>query len=153
MYQLNHRVVANGTPLDARFDNIAHAARRAGYAPTLFGYTDQAVDPRETDGPDDPRLSTYEEILPGFDVGLKYETAGVRRLDAMAARARLRRRRRLARGRRFRARAAGRCLAVGVRDGPLHRVATWPARALVRPYQSAAAASALCRRRGLRASP
>ena len=70
MYQFNHRVVANGTPLDARFDNIAHAARRAGYAPTLFGYTDQAVDPRETNGPGDPRLLTYEEILPGFDVGL-----------------------------------------------------------------------------------
>lgn len=73
MYQLNHRVVANGTPLDARFDNIAHAARRAGYAPTLFGYTDQAVDPRTTDGPDDPRLLTYEEILPGFDVALNMQ--------------------------------------------------------------------------------
>ena len=69
MYQMNHRVVANGTPLDARFDNIAHAARRAGFAPTLFGYTDQAVDPRETDGPDDPRFATYEEVLPGFEVG------------------------------------------------------------------------------------
>ena len=30
MYQMNHRVVANGTPLDARFDNVALAARRAG---------------------------------------------------------------------------------------------------------------------------
>ena len=45
-YQMNHRVVANGTPLDARFDNIALMARRAGYQPALFGYTDQAVDPR-----------------------------------------------------------------------------------------------------------
>ena len=69
MYQMNHRVVANGTPLDARFDNIAHAARRAGYVPTLFGYTDQAVDPRETAGPGDPRFATYEEVLPGFEVG------------------------------------------------------------------------------------
>ena len=69
MYQMNHRVVANGTPLDARFDNIAHAARRAGYVPTLFGYTDQAVDPRETEGPGDPRFATYEEVLPGFEVG------------------------------------------------------------------------------------
>jgi arylsulfatase A-like enzyme len=67
LYQMNHRVVANGTPLDRRFDNIAHAARRAGYAPSLFGYTDQAIDPRDADGPDDPRLSTYEEVLPGFD--------------------------------------------------------------------------------------
>jgi hypothetical protein len=66
---MNHRVVANGTPLDARFDNIAKAARRAGYVPTLFGYTDQAIDPRVTDGPDDPRLQTYEEVLPGFEIG------------------------------------------------------------------------------------
>jgi len=72
MYQMNHRVVANGTPLDRRFDNIAKAARRAGYQPTLFGYTDQAVDPRDTTGPDDPRLLTYEEILPGFAVGLRF---------------------------------------------------------------------------------
>jgi arylsulfatase A-like enzyme len=70
LYQMNHRVVANGTPLDRRFDNIALAARRAGYAPTLFGYTDQSLDPRDADGPDDPRLSSYEGILPGFEIGV-----------------------------------------------------------------------------------
>ncbi len=75
LYQMNHRVVANGTPLDARFDNTARAARRAGYAPALFGYTDQAIDPREAAGPDDPRLSTYEEILPGFEDGLHVPSA------------------------------------------------------------------------------
>ena len=69
-YQMTNRVVANGTPLDDRFDNVARAARRAGWAPTLFGYTDQGVDPRTVSDPDDPRLSDYEEILPGFDVGL-----------------------------------------------------------------------------------
>jgi arylsulfatase A-like enzyme len=68
-YQMTNRVVDNGTPLDDRFDNVARVARRAGYVPTLFGYTDQGVDPR-TVAPGDPRLSTYEEILPGFDVGL-----------------------------------------------------------------------------------
>src|SRR5215217_6006118 len=73
-YQMNNRVVANGTPLDARFDNIAHAARRAGYQPTLFGYTDQGIDPRLADGPDDPRLNTYEGILPGFDVEVHLPT-------------------------------------------------------------------------------
>ena len=67
MYQFNHRVVHNGTPLDRRFDNVALAGRRAGYAPALFGYTDQSVDPRDTTGPDDPRLSFYEGVLPGFD--------------------------------------------------------------------------------------
>lgn len=66
-YQMNHRVVANGTPLDARFDNVALAARRAGRSPVLFGYTDQSIDPRVSTGPEDPRLSTYEGVLPGFD--------------------------------------------------------------------------------------
>lgn len=69
-YQFNHRVVGNGTPLDARFDNVALAARRAGYEPALFGYTDQAIDPRLATGPDDPRLSTYNGVLPGFDAVL-----------------------------------------------------------------------------------
>jgi len=69
-YQMNNRVVANGTPLDTRLDNIALAARRAGYAPALFGYTDQGVDPRTVDDPEDPRLSTYEGVLPGFDAVL-----------------------------------------------------------------------------------
>lgn len=70
MYQMNHRVVANGTPLDRRFDNVALAGRRAGYAPALFGYTDQSVDPRDATGPDDPRLTHYCGILPGFDAVL-----------------------------------------------------------------------------------
>ena len=67
---MNHRVVANGTPLDDGFDNIALAARRAGYTPTLFGYTDQSIDPRVTTGASDPRLQTYEGILSGFDCAL-----------------------------------------------------------------------------------
>ena len=33
LYQSNNRVVGNGTPLDARFDNLALAGRRAGYRP------------------------------------------------------------------------------------------------------------------------
>jgi arylsulfatase A-like enzyme len=69
-YQMNNRVVMNGSPLDARFDNVALAARRAGYDPVLFGYTDQAVDPRTVSSPDDPRLFTYEGVLPGFRVEL-----------------------------------------------------------------------------------
>lgn len=68
LYQMNHRVVGNGTPLDDRFDNVARAARRSGYAPALFGYADQGIDPRQTDGPDDPRLSNYQVAPPGFGV-------------------------------------------------------------------------------------
>ena len=65
LYQMNHRVCRNGSPLDARFDNLALAARRAGYEPTLFGYTDTAPDPREMDA-GDPHLTSYEGVLPGF---------------------------------------------------------------------------------------
>ena len=70
-YQLNNRVVGNGTPLDHRFDNVARAARRAGFAPALFGYTDQGIDPRHASGRDDPRLSNYQGVPPGFDVELE----------------------------------------------------------------------------------
>jgi arylsulfatase A-like enzyme len=70
LYQMTARVVRNGTPLDARHDNIARMFRRAGYDPTLFGYTDQAVDPRTTSG-DDPWLTTYEGVLPGFTTRLR----------------------------------------------------------------------------------
>ena len=67
MYQMNHRVVSNGTPLRREFDNVALMARRSGYAPAMFGYSDQAIDPRDADGPDDPRMSTYTGVLPGFE--------------------------------------------------------------------------------------
>ena len=65
LYQMNHRVCRNGSPLDRRFDNLALAARRAGYDPALFGYTDTAPDPRTLDD-GDPHLTTYEGLLPGF---------------------------------------------------------------------------------------
>lgn len=68
LYQMNHRVCRNGSPLDARFDTLALAARRAGYDPTLFGYTDVSLDPRTMDE-SDPHLTSYEGVLPGFTVG------------------------------------------------------------------------------------
>src|ERR1700731_1502041 len=52
-YQMNNRVVANGSPLADRFDNVARLARRAGYVPTLFGYTDQGFDPTMAENFDD----------------------------------------------------------------------------------------------------
>jgi len=64
-YLMNHRSVLNGTPLDARFTNLALEARGAGYDPVLFGYTDASPDPRVL-APDDPRLRTYEGVLPGY---------------------------------------------------------------------------------------
>ncbi len=64
-YLHRNRSILNGTPLDARFTNVALAAREMGYDPVLFGYTDTSVDPR-TVPPDDPRLFSYEGVLPGF---------------------------------------------------------------------------------------
>ena len=69
MYALNHRSVTNGTPLDARHSDLAAEARRGGYRPTLFGYTDLSVDPRGRD-PADPWLRTYEGLYPSFEIGL-----------------------------------------------------------------------------------
>ncbi|MEQ1769285.1 MAG: alkaline phosphatase family protein [Devosia sp.] len=68
MYAHNHRSVRNGSPLGAHFTNLALEARKAGYEPFLFGYTDAAADPRGRD-PNDPAIHTYEGILPGFSVG------------------------------------------------------------------------------------
>lgn len=69
LYQFNHRVMANGTPLEVGLDNIALMARRQGYTPMLFGYTDQAPDPRVT-SIEDLAVATYEGFLPGFEVQL-----------------------------------------------------------------------------------
>lgn len=69
LYAMNHRSVLNGTPLDDRHANVARLARELGYAPALFGYTDASVDPR-TVAADDPRLTTYEGVLDGFDAVL-----------------------------------------------------------------------------------
>ncbi len=65
-YSMTNRVVANGTPLDDRFTNVAREVRAAGYDPVLVGYTDVSVDPRGV-APDDPRLFSYEGVLPGFE--------------------------------------------------------------------------------------
>jgi arylsulfatase A-like enzyme len=70
LYMMNHRSVKNGTPLDARHTNIALEVRKAGFDPTLFGYTDSCPDPRRFP-PDDPALTTYEGVLPGMTVGLQ----------------------------------------------------------------------------------
>lgn len=74
-YLMNHRAVANGTPVDDRFTNIARELRRIGYAPALFGYTDMAIDPRMVERRDDPRLRNWEEACTGFDVVVNLDSA------------------------------------------------------------------------------
>ena len=65
LYLKNHRVVANGVPLDARHTNIALESRRAGFDPALFGYTDTCADPRGHP-PADPLLRAESKVLPGM---------------------------------------------------------------------------------------
>jgi arylsulfatase A-like enzyme len=66
LYPFIHRSIRNGgVPLDRRHTNLALEMARAGLDPVLFGYTDSSVDPRGLN-PQDPRLRTYEGVLPGF---------------------------------------------------------------------------------------
>jgi arylsulfatase A-like enzyme len=65
MYLQNHRCVSNGSPVATRFLNWASEVSAAGYKPSLFGYTDTAIDPRGLK-PDDARLHHYCEPLPGL---------------------------------------------------------------------------------------
>jgi len=65
LYAMNHRSVRNGTPLEGHHTNLALEARKAGYEPLLFGYTDTSADPRGRH-PNDPDLKNYEGLMPGF---------------------------------------------------------------------------------------
>lgn len=70
MYLMNHRSGRNGTPLDARHTNLALEARKLGYEPALFGYTDTSIDPRGKH-PNDPALTAYDiGVMPGFTTPL-----------------------------------------------------------------------------------
>ncbi len=66
LYPFIHRSVCNGTPLDNRFTNLPLEARKLGYQPSLYGYTDTSYDPRGLED-NDPRLFTYESPMNGFD--------------------------------------------------------------------------------------
>ncbi|MFT5504747.1 MAG: arylsulfatase A-like enzyme [Planctomycetota bacterium] len=65
MYLMNHRSIRNGSPLDARFTNVALETRKIGYDPSLIGYTDTTLDPRLMSA-QDPAGSRYCNVLPGF---------------------------------------------------------------------------------------
>ncbi|WP_168173744.1 sulfatase-like hydrolase/transferase [Thalassospira sp. TSL5-1] len=67
LYPHKHRVIQNGSPLDAQYRTLAQAARHSGYRPVLFGYTDTQADPRTLE-PTDPAWADEEGIAPGFDV-------------------------------------------------------------------------------------
>ena len=64
-YAMNHRSVRNGTPLPHDKPNLATALRGGGIQPLLYGYTDTSPDPRQYP-PEDPVLTSYEQVMPGF---------------------------------------------------------------------------------------
>lgn len=66
LYMMTHRSVRNGTPLDNRHSNVASEARKAGFDPVLFGYTDTARDPRSVPVGDLARGAYDEGVMPGF---------------------------------------------------------------------------------------
>lgn len=76
MYMMNHRVVQNTIPLDARHTNVAWEARKGGYEPALVGYTTTTPDPRYTDHAD-PRFRVLGAEMEGWRLvgawGLKME--------------------------------------------------------------------------------
>lgn len=65
LYAMNHRSIRNGTPLARHHATIATEARKAGYEPLLFGYSDTTPDPTEHH-PADPDLQVYEGVARGF---------------------------------------------------------------------------------------
>ena len=69
LWQMNHRVTSNGAPLADGLPMLPRMLRAGGYDPTLFGYSDTALDPA-TLAADDPRRTSYEQPMSGFSAGL-----------------------------------------------------------------------------------
>ena len=67
LYVMNHRVVANGVPLDARHATLPLTLRHAGFDPCLVGYTTTVPDPRTT-SPTDVRFQEWGEVMEGWRV-------------------------------------------------------------------------------------
>lgn len=84
-YQMNHRCLRNGTPLGNRFTNLAREVRKAGFDPSLIGYTDTGLDPRAS-GREAPVLGQgYEGVLPGFTPLLRVPAHPLAWTDHLAA--------------------------------------------------------------------
>lgn len=66
-YVMNHRVSANGVPLESRHPTLATAARQAGIDPVMIGYTTTTPDPAST-VPQDPRFREIGDVMDGFRI-------------------------------------------------------------------------------------
>lgn len=71
-YMINHRVVTNGVPLDRRHAHLAREVRRAGWDPSIVGYTTTTQDPRAV-GFDDANFLKMGEIGEGWTTVAHFE--------------------------------------------------------------------------------
>jgi len=83
-YVMNHRVVANGVPLDARHPTLPLELRRAGVDPSLVGYTTTTLDPRQV-SPTDPAFREIGDVMPGWRVVAHYDEVEYRNYFAWVA--------------------------------------------------------------------
>ncbi len=67
LYVMNHRVVANGVPLDDRHATLAREVKRAGIDPALIGYTTTTADPRSV-GRSDPGQREIGDVMDGWRI-------------------------------------------------------------------------------------
>ena len=67
LYVMNHRVVANGVPLDARHATLPREVRRAGIDAAMIGYTTTTHDPRVV-GFGDPGFTEIGDVMAGWRV-------------------------------------------------------------------------------------
>jgi len=84
LYVMNHRVVANGVPLDGRHATLPREVKRAGIDPALIGYTTTTPDPRVA-GADDLGFSDGGEVMDGWRVVAHFDEARFRNYFAWAA--------------------------------------------------------------------
>ena len=68
LYMASHRMVQNGTPVDNRHDNLAHAMRRSGREAAMFGYTSSVPDPRGLSASRSQRYATSTARSPVFPI-------------------------------------------------------------------------------------
>jgi len=83
-YVMNHRVVANGVPLDTRHTNLATAVRRAGVDPVLVGYTTTTPDPSVTPH-GDPRFNELGGVMMDWRVFAHFDEVEYRAYLAWVA--------------------------------------------------------------------
>lgn len=76
-YVMNHRVTANGVPLDSRHPNLATEVRKFGMDPQLIGYTTTIPDPVKHP-PGDPRFAEIGDVMEGFQIFAHFDEVDYR---------------------------------------------------------------------------